>query len=325
MPIISAIIPIYRVEPYLQRCVDSILAQTFTDFELILVDDGSPDRCGAICDEYAAADSRVHVIHQKNGGLSAARNAGIDWVFANSDSQWLTFVDSDDWVHLQMLEQLYRTVQEHGVKLSVCGYRETEGDDPWEDGECASKLWPVEQYYVEHNVNATIAVCKLYHRECFRKIRYPVGKIHEDEYVTYRILFAYDRIAVIDRPMYAYFVNPQGITKSNWTPRRLQSLQAYQEQMSFFKEKGYEKAYQAQTVRYIRNLCLNIKALRERRKNLKEQKLFLSLTKMLVLGLVRYRKDSIFDQKNLWIYESTFPNIMKVYWTCRAIRDKLHK
>ena len=83
---ISVIVPVYKVEPYLRRCVDSILGQTYCDFELILVDDGSPDSCPSVCDDYAAQDSRVHVIHQENGGLSAARNAGIDWAFANSDS-----------------------------------------------------------------------------------------------------------------------------------------------------------------------------------------------------------------------------------------------
>ena len=106
MPTISVIVPVYKVEPYLNRCVDSILRQTYQDFELILVDDGSPDRCGEICDEYARQDSRVHVIHKENGGLSDARNAGIDWVEANSDSQWLIFADSDDWVHPELLARL---------------------------------------------------------------------------------------------------------------------------------------------------------------------------------------------------------------------------
>ena len=106
MPTISVIVPVYKVEKYIHRCVDSILSQTFTDFELILVDDGSPDNCGKICDEYAEKDIRIHVIHQENGGLSAARNAGIDWVFANSDSEWITFIDSDDWVHPEYLERL---------------------------------------------------------------------------------------------------------------------------------------------------------------------------------------------------------------------------
>ena len=97
-PKISVIVPVYNVQQYLHRCVDSILGQTFTDFELILVDDGSPDGCPAICDEYAVKDSRIHVIHQENAGLSAARNTGIDWVLATSDSQWISFVDSDDFI-----------------------------------------------------------------------------------------------------------------------------------------------------------------------------------------------------------------------------------
>ena len=107
MPEISVIVPVYKVEPYLRRCVDSILAQTFTDIEVILIDDGSPDGCPAICDEYVQQDNRVKVIHQENRGVSAARNAGLDWVFANSDSQWISFVDSDDWVHPQFLEYLH--------------------------------------------------------------------------------------------------------------------------------------------------------------------------------------------------------------------------
>ena len=146
---ISVIVPVYKVEPYLRRCVDSILAQTFTDFELILVDDGSPDNCGAICEEYEKKDSRVHVIHQENEGLSAARNAGIEWVFANSNSEWLNFVDSDDWVHPQMLERLYHAVLEHNVKVSICGYEETDGEIHWTNADTAQvKLWPVEQFYV---------------------------------------------------------------------------------------------------------------------------------------------------------------------------------
>jgi len=325
MPQISVIVPVYKVEPYLHRCVDSILAQTFTDFELILVDDGSPDNCGAICDEYAVKDARVHVIHQENGGLSAARNAGINWAFANSDSQWLTFVDSDDWIHPRMLEQLYRAVQEHGVKVSVCGYCETEGDDPWEEGELSSKLWPVEQYYVEHNVNATIAVCKLYHKSCFEQMRYPVGRIHEDEFVTYRVLFEYEQIAVIDSPMYAYFVNPQGITKSGWTPKRLDGLLAYQQQLYYFKRNGYVKAYCAQAVKYIRKLCLSIKAISNSKAFTNRRRILVSLKKDLMLGLIRYRNDSIFDQNNLWIYEETFPELMNAYWICRAVKDKVFK
>ena len=120
MPTISVIVPVYKVEKYIHRCVDSILEQTYADFELILVDDGSPDNCGAICDEYATQDSRVVVIHQENGGLSAARNAGIDWAFTNSDSQWISFVDSDDWVHPEYLERLLDVAVSRSADMTFC-------------------------------------------------------------------------------------------------------------------------------------------------------------------------------------------------------------
>lgn len=242
MPEISVVVPVYKVEPYLHRCVDSILCQSFRDFELILVDDGSPDTCGAICDEYALQDSRIHVIHQKNGGLSAARNTGIDWAFANSDSHWFTFVDSDDWIHPQMLETLLSVAKDNDVRVSVCGYRETEGEQIMvEPEELEDKLWEPERFYTEKFVNATVAWGKLYARECFQEIRYPNGKIHEDEFVTYRILFAQERIAAVPAPMYAYFVNRVGITKSKWKPARLDAWEAYEQQIAFFEKKNKQE------------------------------------------------------------------------------------
>lgn len=242
MPTISVIVPVYNVEPYIRRCIDSILAQTFTDFELILVDDGSPDNCGKICDEYAQNDNRIHVIHQENGGLSAARNAGIDFAFENSDSRWLNFIDSDDWVHPEYLERLYQATVEHDVAVSVCGYVETDGDEPdIAEADTESQMWTPEDFYVEHHVNATVACGKLYRKECFETIRYPVGKIHEDEYVTYRILFEKEKLVFIIAPLYAYFVNPKGITNSEWTPKRLDSLDAIEEQILFFAKSGFSE------------------------------------------------------------------------------------
>ena len=125
---ISVIVPVYKVEAFLGRCVDSILSQSFSDFELILVDDGSPDNCGKMCEDYAKQDDRIHVIHQKNGGLSAARNTGIDWTFKHSESRWLAFVDSDDWVHPDYLKILYNTAKHTSCKLSACGFFKTEGE-----------------------------------------------------------------------------------------------------------------------------------------------------------------------------------------------------
>ena len=120
MPIISIIIPVYKAEAYLDRCVQSVLAQSMADFEVILIDDGSPDRSGAVCDAYAKQDERVRVIHQKNQGQAAARNAGIDCAFANSDSKWLTFIDSDDWVHPEYLQMLYDATMQDNTLISMC-------------------------------------------------------------------------------------------------------------------------------------------------------------------------------------------------------------
>lgn len=117
-PLLSIIVPAYKVENYLQKCIDSILAQTFTDFELILVEDGSPDGCPALCDAAAAKDARIRVLHQKNGGLSAARNAGLDV----ARGEWIGFVDSDDYIAPEMYETLYKAVQNTGADLALCDY-----------------------------------------------------------------------------------------------------------------------------------------------------------------------------------------------------------
>ena len=326
MPVISVIVPVYNVEKYLHRCVDSILAQTFTDFELILVDDGSPDNCGAICDEYAQKDSRVHVIHRKNGGQSAARNDGIDWVFANSNSQWLHFVDSDDWVHPQILEQLYRAVIEQDVKISICGYQETNGEKNWSGNEeCSSKLWPVERYFVEHNISAIVPWGKLYHRECFHGIRYPVGKIYEDEYVTYRILFQFEKIAVIDMPMYAYFVNLEGTMRSKWTPKRLLVFAALEEQISFFDEQNMRTARDYVIDRYMRRLCgQNKRILTEASRNERTAALRY-VRRRLINGLIKYRKMYPFEEKWWFMYESAFPRLMNAYWLSGAAKNKLKR
>ena len=177
---ITVIVPVYKVEPYLHRCIDSILNQTFTDFELILVDDGSPDGCGVICDEYI--DPRITVIHQLNGGLSAARNSGIDWAFACSDSEWLAFVDSDDWVHPQMYEQLYRAACDSNVSLSICDFQRTKQVDEFPRLSFVSPMVynGLDFFTSNRNVIATVAWNKLYKKSIFDGYRYPVGKLHED-------------------------------------------------------------------------------------------------------------------------------------------------
>ena len=325
MPTLSVIVPVYKVESCFHRCVDSILAQTFYDFELILVDDGSPDNCPAICDAYATMDSRVSVIHQKNGGLSAARNAGIDWVFNNSNSQWLTFVDSDDWIHPQMLEHLLLAVQKHSTKISVCSYNESDGSNfDFSNREFNSELWSAEEFYFNHSVNATVAWGKLYHKTCFTTMRYPVGKVHEDEYVTYRLLFENFNLSFLPLPYYGYYNNPNSITKGQWSPRRMDAFTAYDEQIRFFSKAGCTalRCFRIQNYIYtIIDQLSQIKKTTQPRQFIKYEKKLLAKGRYILL---KYLKDRIFTvRKDAWIFELFFPSAMRFYWISLATRNKL--
>lgn len=261
---ISVIVGVYKMPQFLPRCIEGILGQTFRDLELILVDDGSPDNCGEICDEYARKDSRVHVIHQKNAGICAARNAGLDWVFANSSSRWIFFHDNDDWIHPQTLERLREAALEKNAHIAVCGYQETTGDDPVIQPE---QLVPVSRtpkdFYMQNFVNATVCWGKLYRRACFDGRRYPPGKYIEDEFLTYRLLFSGPVLAVIPAPLYAYFVNPAGISKKTWVPKRLDAWEAYDQQIAFFQEMGDMELVHFRYRGYLEGTAEYLKAVRQ--------------------------------------------------------------
>ena len=253
---ISIIVPVYKVENYIRRCVDSILAQTFSDFELILVDDGSPDNCGKICEEYAKKDERIVVIHKENGGLSDARNAGIDWSLKKSSSRWITFIDSDDWIHPNYLEFLYRAAKNTNCKISICGYDEIrEGN-----GNCVSKspLFKVptiatiesEEFFCSNYVNSTVAWGKLYKKQLFDNIRYPFGKLHEDEFTTYKVLFLCEKIAYINHPLYYYLLRNSSIMGSSFSLKRYDGAEALEERKTFLTERGLLKAWEENQKRY---------------------------------------------------------------------------
>ncbi len=252
---ISIIVPVYNVEQFLKRCVDSILGQSFSDFELILIDDGSPDNCGKMCDEYAKADRRIHVIHQENRGLSEARNAGLDWAFQNSESEWVAFIDSDDWIHPDYLQTLYVAAKEHQVDIAICGFQRTNGLET-EDIPAESEIMVTnpEWMWWNNQMTSTAAWCKLMKKRLYSNIRFPAGLIYEDEYTTYRALFQVDRLAFINKKMYYYFINPKGITGVAWSEKRLDSLNALQQQSDYFKRNGYKKAYQRSVKGYLNRL-----------------------------------------------------------------------
>jgi len=213
-PLLSVIIPVYKVENYLARCVDSILGQTYTELEVILVDDGSPDASGSICDRYALQDSRVRVIHKENGGLSSARNVGIDM----AAGEYITFVDSDDWIESDAYEHLLGLMEQYQVKL-VCGGNYDVDDQTGNKtlGVCPQKE---ELITAEEMVRRMFrwqgcdsSVCdKIFHRELLEDFRFPEGKVCEDVAVTYKIILSTDRAVLSERPFYNYVHRSGSIT-----------------------------------------------------------------------------------------------------------------
>ena len=238
---ICVIIPVYDAEAYLHRCIDSVLRQTLQDFELILIDDGALDNSGSICDDYARQDSRIHVIHQENRGLSAARNAGLNYAFEDLKCDWISFVDSDDWVHLRYLESLYQAVIENNVQVAACNHMRTKGEMPTvHESRLDAIVMTANAYYcgVGGPAPASVAWGKLYRKECFQNSRYPVGRWHEDEFITHYILFPCKTLAWISQPLYAYFLNPHGIMQTmNVRKHCLDLIDALDDQIQFFEKR----------------------------------------------------------------------------------------
>ena len=244
-PTISIIIPVYNVANELRRCLHDILCQTYTDFECILVDDGSTDASGRMCDEYARKYSHFTVIHKENGGLSSARNAAIPLV----KGQYLCFLDSDDELHPKALELMLGTLEKTGADLVSA---------PLEVFSTPYAKFPeVEQIhteilsredFIDHLLpnnfgKICVTACgKLYRREIFDQLRYPEGKIYEDLHVYLDVLLQCRRIAVLDQPLYYYYTNPTSITRSNYLAHdRFGEFQVRERYIRFFRERGLQE------------------------------------------------------------------------------------
>lgn len=279
---ISVIVPVYKVEKYLSRCIESILNQTFTDFELILVDDGSPDQSGVICDSYAKKDNRIHVIHKENGGLSSARNAGIE----AAQGEYVFFVDSDDIIHEQSLEILYREIQSKHADI-VMGLISRFSDELelkksiLREYECKSySNIELLNLFFEDSIpifNLISACGKLIKKEFFDNIRFPIGRLFEDEFTTYRLYYEASNIVVININMYYYFVNASGITQNLSLEKRFDEYDAQDERIKFFKEKQLNNLYQKALLEFLRTAqwdLINCKNGKEKVDNVKK-KLFI--------------------------------------------------
>ena len=253
------IVPVYNVEQYLPRCVESILAQTYENLEILLVDDGTKDNSGAICDAYARQDARVKAIHKKNGGLSSARNAGID----AATGEYLSFVDSDDWIEPDMYEKMMALMEKYSVRL-VCAGR---WDVSSETGEKTLGLCPPKEEVISgeelvrrifhwENIDSA-AWDKLYHRSLFASVRYPLGVICEDVPTTYRIALDAGQAAMLPCPVYNYYHRPGSITSSSVSEKTFHFSKHTEEIYPFIRD-NYPGIADAARYLRVRSLAYNL-------------------------------------------------------------------
>lgn len=230
---VSVIIPVYNTEKYLRQCLDSVLAQTYSDWEAILVDDGSTDTSGTICDEYADADKRVRVIHRVNGGLSAARNSGIDVAIG----EWLVFVDSDDAISTDHIERLAQTVSLTGADIACGGF----AFNPAHLGKGSRKVNVLDSDdAISRTLHQTLSVTnsswgKIYKSEIFTDLRFTPGRWYEDLDLFYRLYARVRHIAFVDEQMYFYRQHDASFTQK-WTTRRLDVLKVMEDMQGWFEE-----------------------------------------------------------------------------------------
>lgn len=243
---ISIIIPVYNVAQYLFRCVNSVLSQTYNNLEVILVDDGSTDGSEKVCDDLKCTDGRIIVIHQKNGGLSQARNTGIDIC----TGEYIAFIDSNDYIAPNMIKLLLNTILQSNAELAVCNFAYVNEDgteiqsrnrDMPIQTEVLSQRQALSCLCVEKYYYYVIACNKLYHRSLFRDLRFIIGKIHEDEFIVHHILAEYKVIACISEPLYFYVQRDNSIMNDCYAVKRLDAVEALFDRCNFLLEKGMHK------------------------------------------------------------------------------------
>lgn len=233
-PLISVIVPVYGVEKYLNKCIRSIVEQSYTNLEIILVEDGSPDRCGEICDEWAAKDGRIRVIHKENGGAGLARNVALE----QARGELIGFIDSDDFIDPDMYRSLYQLIQD-GADIAECEIVEVEGDEFLQNS-CNGDVTicnrtEAMKYHISEMIFCQTPPNKLYKRRVIGDIRFPVGNLIDDEFFTYRVIANAEKLAHLNKPMYAYRQQAESVMHRPFSYKRFQGLDARRQRLLFLK------------------------------------------------------------------------------------------
>lgn len=308
-PLISIIVPVYKVEQYINKCIDSIINQTYKNLEIILVDDGSPDNCGSICDEYAKKDKRIKVIHKKNGGLSDARNVGINI----AKGEYIGFVDSDDFINREMYAKLYKIIIEYDADIAVCELKRFHDEGKiiervkkintilYTQDEFLKKFFKIGSQSIEYYAHT-----KLYKKNMIEKEQYPVGLTSEDVLGTYKALLKAKTIVKTTDELYYYRYNEQSITGS-FSKKDFDLLEIWDKVVEYTKE----NAPQYEDCAVINRKRINFTLLYRMAKNVPQEELDeMDIAKKLLFDLKQ-------DEADLLKANIEFKRKILIYLFCR--------
>lgn len=321
---VSIIVPVYNVERYLNKCIDSILSQTFKDFELILVDDGSTDSSSQICDEYLKKDNRIKVIHKNNGGLSSARNIGLDM----AKGEYISFIDSDDYVSNKYIEILYTDILNNDADISICENKRFKKNSE-NLLECINLnidiLNPEKallNLYDKDRMTYVIVCGKMYKKSLFNDIRFPPNKINEDSFVIYKLYIKSKKIVYNNSKLYFYRRTENSIMNKKFTKKNFDDLEAFEEQINFYRVNQYYELEKKSICKY----CYHLKEFYAKYKNDTNDKEGLNVIRKkhkIIRNYVKSRNYYSEDEKNFinapWFHDK----LIEPYWLFIAIKRKL--
>lgn len=254
-PLVSCIVPVYNVEKYLDKCIESIVNQTYKNIEIIVIDDGSTDSSPILCDRWKEKDPRIVVIHKENEGASSARNVGLD----NMHGEWIVFIDSDDYIHPQYVELLLNAVKKHNVLMACCSldnvFYNHDISEFCEYNNSSQKIYlnsTIDSFYMITKTMIVAAWNKIYHVSLFDKFRFFNGKIHEDYGLLFYLIGAIYEYALVPYPLYYYLYNSEGITRSVDTMKRMDIIDVTMQQYYYFYEHN-----QIEYTRLILKTCID--------------------------------------------------------------------
>lgn len=327
MPVLSIITPVYNVEKYLSHSIESILSQTFSDFELILINDGSTDNSGELCEKFARSDSRIKVFHQKNQGQAVARNRALDIV----KGEYIGFVDSDDYIHPQMYEILISNAKKCNAKISVGGYRPVTDRTYMErisDSDVQPQIWNGCKFLTHCLLDGVdkkqwILCDKVFQRSCFENIRMPEGRICEDNAIVYKMLYEADVVADCNAPLYYYYQNPDSTVNQSFKHKHLNWLLVPQEMISYFAEKQDAILLDKANKMYLYVLE---DMYREAHASLKDPIVARRLKEDMKKQYYKEKKRYLISIKtHPGLYEILFPRYSTFYWTIKGTLNKFRR